>query len=132
VHQKDKSEIPVGMEKVRRRLERWRKTRRGRAPLPGRLWAAAANLAREHGVNRTSRALGLEFNKLKALARKKKAEKKEAQTPHFLELMAPNFAGGMNDCVIELTGSSGRMRIEWKGSGAPDLAGLCRVLWERK
>jgi len=28
------------------------------------LWAAPASLAREHGVNSTSQALGLEFNKL--------------------------------------------------------------------
>jgi hypothetical protein len=27
-------------------------------------------------------------------------------------------------------GPRGRMRIEWKGSTAPDLAGLSRVLWE--
>jgi hypothetical protein len=41
VPEKRRSEIPIGMEKVYRRLERWRKIRRGREPIPKRLWAAA-------------------------------------------------------------------------------------------
>jgi hypothetical protein len=34
------------------------------------------------------------------------------------------------ECIIEVEGPRGRMRIEWKGPAAPDLAGLSRVLWE--
>ena len=34
------------------------------------------------------------------------------------------------ECVIELEGPRGKMRIEWKGTAAPDLAGLSRALWE--
>ena len=131
----DKKEIPVEMEKVHRRFERWRKTRRGRAPIPGRLWAAAASLAREHGVNPTSQALGLEFNKLRAFAEsgktgKKKAKKRMTAAPRFLELVAA--PAGVTECVIELEGRRGKMRIEWKGAAGPDLAGLGRMLWERE
>jgi hypothetical protein len=131
----DKKEIPVEMEKVHRRFERWRKTRRGRAPIPRRLWAAAASLAREHGVNPTSQALGLEFNKLRAFAEsgktgKKKAKKRMTAAPRFLELVAA--PAGVTECVIELEGRRGKMRIEWKGAAAPDLAGLGRMLWERE
>jgi len=32
--------------------------------------------------------------------------------------------------LIELEGPRGKMRIQWKGATAPDLAGLSRVLWE--
>lgn len=127
----DKKDIPAEMESVHRRFERWRKTRRGRAPIPGRLWAAAASLAREHGVNATSKALGLEFNKLRSFVESGKTRrKKAAAAPQFLELVAT--PAGATECVIELEGRRGKMRIEWKGSGAPDLAGLSRMLWERE
>jgi hypothetical protein len=34
------------------------------------------------------------------------------------------------ECVIELEGPRGKMRIQWRGATPPDLAGLSRVLWE--
>ena len=62
------AEVPVAMRKVYRRLERWRSKRQGRARIPESLWAAAGELAREHGVNRVSRVLRLEFNHVKRVA----------------------------------------------------------------
>ena len=126
----DKREVPIAMEAVHRRFQRWRKTRRGRSPIPNRLWTAAAGLAREHGVSATSQALGLEFKKLRAFANGGAvARKEETAAPRFLELVTAD--AGVTECVIELEGRRGKMRIEWKGSGAPDLAGLSRMLWER-
>ena len=47
----------------------------------------------------------------------------------FFELVAP--AGpGLTECVIELEGPRGKLRIQRKGTTAPDLAGLNRALWE--
>ena len=130
--QTDRSEIPAGMERVRRRFESWRKKRRGRARIPERLWVAAAGLAREYGVNPTSRALSLDFNKLKAFVNQKDpARKRGSEPPQFLELVTSPGAGAA-ECVIELEGPRGKMRIEWKGSTMPDLAGLGRMLWERE
>ena len=130
--QTDRSEIPAGMERVRRRFERWRKKRRGRAPIPKRLWEAAAGVAREYGVNPTSRALSLDFNKLKAFVKQKDpARRRDAEPPQFLELVTSPRADAA-ECVIELEGPRGKMRVEWKGSAAPDLAGLSRMLWERE
>lgn len=34
------------------------------------------------------------------------------------------------ECVMELEGPRGKMRISWKGTTPPDLSGLSRVLWE--
>ena len=51
----------------------------------------------------------------------------------FLELVAPQgvpSGPGLTECVIELQGPRGKMRIQWKGTAAPDLAGLSRTLWE--
>jgi hypothetical protein len=50
-----------------------------------------------------------------------------------LELVAPQgvpSGPGLTECVIELQGPRGKMRIQWKGVTAPDLAGLSRALWE--
>ena len=55
------------------------------------------------------------------------------RTAEFLELVAPQGtpAGpGLTECVIELEGPRGKLRIQWKGTTAPDLAGLSRALWE--
>ena len=56
-------EVPVGMQRIYRRFERWRSSHRGRLPIPKGLWAAAAEVAREHGVFRTAKTLRLEHGK---------------------------------------------------------------------
>jgi DNA invertase Pin-like site-specific DNA recombinase len=48
------------MKKVYRRLEGWRSRRTGRSKIPAAIWAAAGQLAREHGVSRVAEVLGLE------------------------------------------------------------------------
>jgi hypothetical protein len=54
---KERFEIPVGMRRVFRRFERWRKGHKARLPIPEVLWSAAAEAAREHGVFRAAKAL---------------------------------------------------------------------------
>ena len=62
-------DIPQGMRRVHRRFARWRSAHPGvRLPIPGPLWASAAEVAREHGVGRTAQLLRLEYGKLKRLA----------------------------------------------------------------
>ena len=128
-----RSAIPVGMRRVYGRLERWRKSHTGRLPIPKRLWAAAAELAKEHGVCRTAQVLHLEYGKLKRMVEpaapvSRSATRKIPRTS-FVELVAPR-AVGVSECLIELEGPHGKMRIQWKGATAPDLAGLSRALWE--
>jgi hypothetical protein len=41
-------------------------------------------------------------------------------------------ADGLAECVIELQGRRGKMRIQWKGTTAPDLGALSRALWESR
>jgi hypothetical protein len=125
-------EVPVGMQRIYRRFERWRRSRRGRSPIPAALWVAAAEVAREHGVFRTAKTLRLEYGKLKGMVASAKPAVRRAPAPPpagFLELVAPQ-AVSPTECVIELEGPRGKMRIQWKGAAAPDLAGLSRALWE--
>jgi len=123
------AEVPVAMRKVHRRLERWRRQRTGRARIPEALWAAAGELAREHGVNQVSRVLGLEFNHLKRIAEPGgPTVRKRRAMPAFVELIAPQAAVAPT-CIIELEGQRGTLRIEWKGTTA-ELATFSRGLWE--
>jgi len=126
--------IPDGMRVVHGRFARWRKSHTGRLPIPESLWRAAAEVAREHGVFRTAKVLSLEYGKLKRLTTEshpagRRTVRLSAPPATFMELLTPG-TGGDAECVIELEGPRGKMRIQWKGSTTPDLAGLSRVLWE--
>src|SRR5215831_1813171 len=117
-------DIPHSMRKVYRRFERWRSAHTARLPIPERLWAAAVELAREHGVSPTAQALHLEYGKLRRLmesaspvvkSRMVKApavERRRARSiaaPAFVELM-PSPTASLSECVIELQGRRGKMR----------------------
>jgi hypothetical protein len=120
-------EVPAGMRRLCRRFELWRRSHRGRLPIPERLWASSAAVAREHGVFRTSKVLRLEYGKLKRMAEAGDGSPKPTTPTAFLELMPQG--SGARDCLIELEGPRGKMRIQWKGVTAPDLAGLIHM-WE--
>jgi hypothetical protein len=144
-------DIPHGMRRIYRRFAHWRSAHPGvRLPIPRRLWKAAAKVAREHGVCRTAQVLRLEYGKLKqqvesasavaqepgrsaaakVAGRRSRRAKSATPAPAFMELVGQS-AIGLSECLIELEGPHGKMRIQWKGTTAPDLAGLSRVLWER-
>ena len=127
-------DIPNGMRLLHGRFARWRKSHTGRLPIPESLWSAAAEVAREHGVFRTAKVLRLEYGKLKRLAKEsrpsgRKTTRLGVPPAAFMEFLTPATGSGA-ECVIELEGPRGKMRIQWKGSTTPDLAGLSRVLWE--
>jgi len=126
--------IPADLQELRERFEDWRRTRRGKSPIPEPLWTAAAQLARSHGVCQTAQVLRLEYKKLKQLTeggrvRTRVPRRRASAAAAFMELVAPQPAAGA-ECLIELEGPRGKLRIQWKGATAPDLAALSRVLWE--
>ncbi len=135
-------DIPLAMRKVYRRLKRWRGSHARRVPIPEPLWAAAGELAREHGINPTAKALHLEYGKLKeraeALGSTKKRVRKVPSAiprharplapPTFMELISPR-PGSVASAVVELEGPRGRMKIEFKGVGPSELVALSRALW---
>ena len=125
--------VPVDLQELSGRFEDWRRTRQGKLPIPEPLWAAAAELARSHGVCQTAQVLRLEYKKLKQLTDREaggKPVRRRRASPRatFVELAPPPIAAA--ECVIEMEGPRGKLRIQWKGTTAPDLAGLSRVLWE--
>jgi len=124
-------EIRAGLKEAQQRFEQWRSSHSGRRPIPESLWMLASELAREHGVFRAAQVLRLDYNKLKQRAGTLDPawKPRSGPQPAFVELITPPNAHPC-ECVIEVEGPRGRMRIEWKGSTVPDLPGLSRVLWE--
>jgi hypothetical protein len=100
------------VDSVRLRLERWRKNREHRSPIPEELWASAAELASEYGLAKTARALRLDYYSLKErLKASGQPSAPEANTrPAFVELVPQPPA--ISECTVELEDPSGaRMRI---------------------
>ena len=124
-------EAPAGLQELVRQFEEWRSSHSGRRPIPETLWMCAADLAREHGVFRTAKMLRLDFSKLKRQMgpAQAKTNTSSSASPAFVEFLAPQPTPTC-ECVIEVEGPRGRMRIEWKGNTPPDLRGLSRALWE--
>jgi hypothetical protein len=116
------------MRKVHRQLQRWRGQRTG-LRIPESLWTAAGELAREHGVNRVSRAPRLEFNQLKQVAEAGRRNGHKQAMPAFVELIAPQTSAA-RECAFELEGPGGKLRIQLKGMTRAELSGISQALWE--
>jgi len=62
---KKTGDLPARLEGLRRRFERWRRTRKVRARIPEPLWASAVKLAGRYGIHRTAKALRVDYYALK-------------------------------------------------------------------
>jgi hypothetical protein len=115
------------LERLRQRLEVWRKSQKPRSRLPGRLWNAAARLAAHHGLNKTAKALHLDYYDLKK--RVDAIAGRNGPVPSFVELV-PAASSPFPECLIELEARSGtKMRIHLKGITLPDLTTLGSMFW---
>lgn len=116
--------VASDLQQLRERFEDWRRTRTGKSPIPEPLWAAAAELARSHGVCRTAQALRLEYKKLKRLtdgqAVGRRVRRRAAAAATFMELVAPSTAAA--ECLIELEQHPQRRQVlfhRWLGKPRP-------------
>jgi hypothetical protein len=130
-------DLPARLEGLRRRFERWRRTRKVRARIPEPLWASAVKLAGRYGIHRTAKALRVDYYALKkrvegaaaVIASKMPAEVAKTQ---FVELPTAAWPGS-GECTLELEDAGGaKLRVRLKGFAAPDLAALTRSFWQRE
>ena len=82
-------------------------------------------MARQHGVFRTAKILRLEYGKLKRMAEAANPSPQPTAPTAFLEVMPEGI--GAPDCLIELEGPRGKMRIQWKATVPPDWTSLLRA-----
>ena len=114
------------LDETKTRFEEWRNNRSGKARIPDELWSAAVEVARKEGINRTARELHVAWDDLK---RRMGEAPQQPGSPAFVELVAPQ-AESVPECMIELEGRRGKLRIQLKGAPASYLATLSRELWE--
>lgn len=123
-----KSPRHLSIQRVRRRLERWRRTRTHRgAPIPKSIWAGAVALARQQGLYQTARALPIDYGGLKQHLEAADRTHGAGARAAFVELTPMNPSAG-DGCVIEVDGPRTTVRIRLHGMGLPDLARLSRVI----
>lgn len=125
--------LPSRLESLRRRFERWRRTRKIGSRIPEALWAAAVKLAEAYGIHPTVKALGVDYYSLKKRLEEKPAASSRMAAPtngvKFVELSAAARTG-IPECLLELEDvEGGKMRIHLKGIEPPDLVALSRSLW---
>ena len=126
---KNKSASPIAepIVHLQRQLDQFRSTQPHRTKLPETLWQAAVELAREHGLHPVAQPLRLDYMGLKRRLEGVPVARKKATTPAFVELIAAHPAA-VAECVIEFESRLGsKLRIQWKGSAAPDWASLLRA-----
>jgi len=123
--------IAVALSRARRQFDRWRSRQRNkRARLPKELWRQAAALAREHGLNKTVCALGLNYYSLKKHLDESGADELvPAKTkPDFIELVPGVMTPSSVECTIEWAdGSGATVRMHIKGAGLSELTSLAGV-----
>ena len=123
------SPIPEPIVQLQRRLDELRSTRPHRTKLPEAVWQAAVELAREHGLYSVAHPLRLDYTQLKKRLEGAVDTPRQATSPAFVELIASHPAA-MSEGLIEFESSiGGKMRIQWKGSAAPDWISLLRA-WQ--
>ena len=129
----DKSAVPIPerIVQLQRQFDQFRSEQPHRKKIPEGLWQAAVELSRQHGLYAVAHPLRLDYvglkRRLEAVSKvKEKETKKKAASPGFVELIAAHSAAA--EWVIEFESKSGgKMRIQWKGSGAPDWGSLLRA-----
>ena len=129
---RSRGETPVEIERARLRFERWRKNRKKVTRIPDRLWNAAVDAARLHGVNPTAIALGLDYNPLKDRMRsaRRSTRGEKPKSPSFMELIMPSETRNLRECTVELENARGaKMKIHLQNVEMNDLAGWIQRFW---
>ena len=109
---------------VRRDFEQWRSHRARGGRIPALLWRAAAELAGEHGVAKTSRTLGLDYYALK-----KHAGGAPERKPSFVEVALPSLSPAA-ECLLSVEDVRGtRLRVELRGASVAEVESLARARW---
>lgn len=127
---KSTTPIPEAIAQLQRQLDQFRSTQPRRTKLPGPLWQAAVELAREHGIYSVAHPLRLDYVGLKKrLGGIPTFGSRKTRAAAFVELTAPQ-ATAQHECAIDFECPSGRkMRIQWKASAPPDWISLLRA-WQ--
>ncbi len=114
-------ELSPELARAKKRFAAWRQTRVPKSRIPQALWDLAVELAASEGLNRTARALKLDYYTLKERVEAAPKNRK-TNTSAFLEL--PQVALPSKECVIELGDGEGLVRIRLTGYEACEIVAV--------
>jgi len=115
-----------------RQFERWRGTRQRGERIPPVLWASALELARSHGVSKTSQVLHLDYYAVQRRLAEVSVEVPSSTAQQFVELALPSGSTPTPHCRLEIRDRDGStVRLELSGWSAPDLATFVRTVTGR-
>jgi hypothetical protein len=119
--------VPAEIEETQLQFEAWRRERKRGQRIPEKLWAAAVEMGKQHGVWPTARALHLDHSRLKRRVHNSEDNEKSGA---FVELISQGAM--LCACSVEMEdGRGARMRIELKGTAA-DVTALSRTFWSER
>ncbi|MCP4896574.1 MAG: hypothetical protein GY906_06315 [bacterium] len=119
------------VERARKKFEAWRRSRSRISPIPDELWESAVVAAKEVGINRTSRALGLEYYALKKRVMASPG-RPPMEASRFIEFesSAPPF---FTEWAVEMdNGRGGCLRVAVRSPSGPDVVALSRTFWGKE
>ena len=123
--------IPITLSTARHQFDHWRSQQPNRhARLPKEFWQQAVALAKEHGLNKTARALNVKYDSLKKHLHKAGADEESSVQlpPEFIELLPGTMTAGGVECTIEwVDGHNATVRMHIKGAGLSELTALASV-----
>jgi len=123
--------LPAGVKQLRRRIERWRRTRERRTAMPADLWTEAVALARSGRPYAVARVLGLNFDGL----RRRMAEAAASAPPPgaFVELSGAQILGAsVPGAVVELSDGDGvRLTVRLVAGAEVDVARVVAAFRQR-
>jgi hypothetical protein len=119
-----REQVPPDLIRGRSRFLAWRGQRKPGDRIPQPLWAMATRLANSHGVSRTAKVLGLDYDSVKERV-EADAGASQASGPAFVEVASPVVIG--KQCHFELdNGAGATLRGQLMGYDASDLEALAR------
>ncbi len=131
--QKVSHPVALVLEETQRRFASWRDTGRKGRRIPEDLWQAATLAARELGVNPVSRAIGLDYMRLKRRVTGNNGVGPQTKTspttaePTFVEL-AMDTVTRIAECVVEFEGARGKFTLRLAGHNPADVVALAEAL----
>ena len=127
----DKSISSPDILKVRHQIDEWRQSPTRSRRMPQELWAAAIDLAKEHGVSLVSRSLKIGYTDLKHHVRGDKkpssrAKRRQGSTD-FVELRPQQLTleSNSSSSTLEVTSpDGGKMTVRFSAGSSFDLPAL--------
>ena len=132
--------VAPALEELQRRFDAWRSTGRKGRRIPEELWTSAIGLARDYGIARVARTLGLDYVSVKR--RCDSSHPPQAKTSPtevgihsaspdagaaFVELAVEPIAR-LPQCVVEFEGVRGKFTLRVGGYNAVDIVALAEAL----